>query len=119
MPLVTFWNYPKKLRSPEFVWNIKNDVGAVLELDLITNDVIVCFGGEQVVPQVVPVNTLIIIVELLFDKSERTLDVRKKLANSLALSTLKELCSITKNKWKVEVAVKKFNPEKDAFVVLE
>lgn len=53
---------------------------------------------------------IIIIVELLFDRPERTHEIRQKLAEALG-----QAAKISSPNRSVEVAVKRFNTEKDAF----
>lgn len=59
---------------------------------------------------------IVIVVELLFDKFECTLDVRRKLATLLGL-TVREFL-IWQDR-RVEIAVKRFDPNHDAFFSVE
>ncbi|MFC1633034.1 hypothetical protein ACFL1U_02760, partial [Patescibacteria group bacterium] len=55
---------------------------------------------------------IIVIAELLFDKPERTPKARQELAEVILVCFQQTLNLAAR---KVEVAVKKFNPEKDGF----
>ncbi len=72
------------------------------------DDVTVVFGGEQVVESD---RKLVIFIEGLFDKPERTKEVRDRLAERLGKATREPLPL----GWHAEVLVKRFNTEKDSF----
>jgi hypothetical protein len=82
------------------------------ELKLRSHDISFSFVSDpSVTLEEIPI---VIIVELLFDKPERTFELRKSLA-----FWLHKTFSATIRSWrkvsKVEVAVKRFDPEKDGF----
>ena len=72
----------------------------------------VTYGGEQVLKDD---RTIILIVEGLFDRPDRTKEVRDRLALKLA-EAAKGWVATT---WRVEVLVKRFDPEKDSYCLLE
>ncbi len=70
--------------------------------------VTVTFGGRQVIASD---KTLVILVEILFHDQERTLEVRRRLAQVLGEAAM----NILLDGWTVEVAVKRFDPGTDGF----
>lgn len=83
------------------------------ELELTLNDVSWSFPQDPTISS----NKIMvsIIVELLFDKPKRTLKVRQDLARRIA----EAFRSVPGNEArKVEVAVKRFDPEKDGFYIV-
>ena len=113
MPLITVWNYPSTWEKSPFIQCLKKSAIDIKELNLTTEDVSVAFAGEQSMDHLD--KCLIIMVELLFDKPERTIEVRRQLAGSLGKAAKIYLETRVFLGWKVEVAVKRFNPDKDAF----
>jgi hypothetical protein len=117
MPLIVIHNVGQDLRlmTTNFVEGLKKTVEEIPELHIAGADVTVSYN-----PGMADQNdqTVIVIVELLFDKPERTFEVRQRLAEQIGTYILEGLKRHGRAR-KVEVAVKKFNPEKDAFVVLE
>ena len=109
MPFIQVWNVPSPPPERFAYWTaiaqakVAAAAVSVPELKLANKDVTVRFfhdppsfsAGLGATAHVDPIT---VIVELLFDKPERTLEVRRRFASAL-LS-----------------AVKKFDPEKDAFV---
>jgi len=117
MPLIVIHNIGDdfRLKTTNFVQGLKRTVAEIHELQISMDGVTVSFnyGTADINDQ-----TVIVIVELLFDKTERTIEVRQRLAQQIGLYISEGLKSFGRPR-KVEVAVKKFNPDKDAFVVLE
>lgn len=111
MPLIVIHNTHRNdfLDSSRFINGLKRTVAGVSELKIGESDVMISInqgvadGDDQ---------TIVVIVELLFDKPERTFNVRHQLAKSICEYISKYFIN---KSCKVEVAVKKFNPEKDAF----
>lgn len=83
-------------------WNIKSD------------DVSCFFPHDPSVP-VSPLPIATFIVELLFERPERTLQERSRYAKVLADAIKTALAEMGDTNRKVEVAVKRFNPDKDGF----
>lgn len=114
MPLITVWNqayghdHALGVALREACFSVK-----ALSLEK-PEDVVVCTGSTDDAGSRAPV---IIIVELLFDKPERTQEVRKQLAEALGEAARRfyqsEEMRITNKP--IEVFVKRFNPDKDAF----
>lgn len=115
MPLITVWNWRPCERSPELATALHAACWNLNKLGLTdVSDVSVCFGGDEIHGFIF--SPLIIVVELLFDKPERTPEVRQKLAEELG-KRAKEWLRSNYTSRPVEVAVKRFNPERDAFWV--
>ncbi|MBI5071444.1 hypothetical protein HZB93_00920 [Candidatus Falkowbacteria bacterium] len=90
---------------------------SIKELKLSASDIVIeiwdvsvnaFVEGEEHAP-------VVIVVELLFDNPERTIEVRRKLAEALGKAAKGYYTMIDGSSWPVEVAVKRFSPEKDAF----
>lgn len=109
MPLIIVWNLNKANRKKikELEKALEKTVIAIPELDLEEGQVEMAFPEDSSVPKDAMVS---IVVELLFDKPERTPEIRQWLANTLRV-TFKGFVTDQK----VEVAVKRFDPKKDAF----
>ena len=132
MPHVVVWNLSEEDFHQVMVWSLpggdfhqpegilKIEAALVVaivdihELELTPDDISFSFPQDPTISQAlsneVPV---VIIVELLFDKPERTTEVRQYLARAIAEAfraavTWRKVCG-------VEVAVKRFNPEQDGF----
>lgn len=110
------WNWLPKERNVELTEALRAACFGVKELGLKQPiDVTVCFGGEEMEKILNLYAPLTIIVELLFDKPECTPEVRSRLAAELggACKRFFHLNMFTDRP--VQVAVKRFNPEHDAF----
>lgn len=115
MPFITVWNNdPFNHESAYLRDGLRRACLGIKELGLTKDEdvtvYIVCnphpsYDGGPV----------IIIVELLFDKPERTLEVRQRLAASLGEAMKAYYRKGSYGDREVEVAVKRFNPERDAF----
>lgn len=123
MPLITIWNWSRELFKPTLDGTFRghNSFAHLLRETCVAAKVpgidgpelvSVCFGGNQVLPDD---RTLIIIVELLNDLPERTMEVRQRLAEALQQRALELINKISQQEWNVEVAVKRFDPVKDGF----
>ena len=117
MPLIVVYNAQEKIDANHV--GLRNTLRkacvSVKELGLKgRDDITIVFSGVQ--PEFCSEGgPLIIVVEILFDKLERTLGVRRKLAKAL-FEAARNFYYIHKLPLRpVEVAVKRFNPEKDAF----
>ena len=90
---------------------IKKAIVDISELELIYNDIDYSFLQDPtIISDTVPV---LIIVELLFDKPKRTPEVRQRLAQKIGEAF--KLATKWKNLTQLEVAIKRFDPEKDGF----
>ena len=115
MPLIRIENYPEIFRYSNVLDLVTalqsacatSEVPGINSINLVT----VVAGGVQLIETD---KVLIVLVEGLFDRSERTKEIRDRLAERLALHAKKNLPP----DWKVEVLVKRFNPEKDSYVEL-
>lgn len=109
MPLITVWNAHQTYDKVK--WDIIDACLGIEELGLKKPaEVSVCF-----VPDMDPSwveETVVVVVELLFDKPGRTQAVRQRLAEAIGRA-IKD--STVGHNRPVEVAVKRFNPERDAF----
>ena len=114
MPLIRIENYPQT--TPGYC-NVR-DLAKALQSACITTEVpginsagqvTVVAGGSQLLEDD---RTLVVIVEGLFDRPDRTKVIRDRLANRLAKHAKINLPP----DWKVEILVKRFNPEKDSYV---
>ncbi len=115
MPLIRIENWPGKTEQ-----NTRMDelCSALREAVLRTkfpgidhpSKVTLVLGGQNILPNS---KTLVIIVEGLFDTLERTLEVRRALANDLVTNAL----PFMDKGWGVEVMVKRFNPDRDAYAI--
>lgn len=106
MSLITVWNTGKSdgiIRDA-----IRDACIAIPALGLRRSDVTVCF-----VPDMDEYGPIVVVVELLFDKEERTTEVRQLLAETIG-GAVKRRSTLGHSRT-VEVAVKYFNPERDAF----
>lgn len=123
MPFITVWNWAsgdKFANDPfnvaELRSNLRKACLGISELGLTEDaDVTVCLAGS---PEYRGGGPIIVVVELLFDKPERTLEVRQRLASALGESVkayYRRYAGIDQRDREVEVAVKRFNPERDAF----
>lgn len=118
MPFITVWNFEEGNegfnfgRDARLLASLKKACLSVSELNLEhDNDVTANMAGRYPYSgHAAKDDPLIIIVELLFDKPERTFEVRQKLAKVLGDATKLFVGDRT-----VEVAIKRFNPERDAF----
>jgi hypothetical protein len=116
MPLIRIENYPKNASGYPNVTGLATAlrcacVTAEVPFIKAMEDVTVVAGGMQLIDAD---KTLVVLVEGLFDRPERTKEVRDRLANCLARHAKMNLPA----EWTVEVLVKRFNPEKDSFVEL-
>ncbi len=117
MPLITVWNSVRVAANLEDLERsvlrgaIRMVCLGITELGLTKpEDITVRYPdlGDEPSPE----DPIIVVVELLFDKPERTPDVRQRLAMKL-FEVVKQF-HINRGR-AVEVAVKRFNPERDAF----
>lgn len=91
-------------------------VTGMKELDLTQEDISFSFlVGPTIVSRKIPI---VVIVELLFEKKERTFEVRERLAKELG-----QAIESTISDWRymagIKVAVKRFNPKKDGFCSIQ
>lgn len=117
MPLVIVYGLTemdyKEERIGQIEANITKEVVAIEELDLTPEGVSFSFPRDpSVVSDEIPIT---IIVELLFDKPERTQETRDVLAHNIAFAFKQTVESWRVLRSFVEVAVKRFDPEKDGF----
>lgn len=108
MPLIIVYNLWKFDSTIDIEHALKKAVADIPELNVDQAQVSVFFPRELDVP---PGAGTTIIVELLFDKPERTPQVRQRLARNLG----RAFKSAVERGRRVKVAVKRFNPEKDGF----
>ena len=73
--------------------------------------VTVTLGGQQILQED---STMVVIVEGLFDRTDRTKEIRDRLAELLA----KVANHYLRDLWKVEVLIYRFNPEVDSYTEL-
>lgn len=116
MPLITVWNNdPYNHTCASLRDRLQEACLEVKALGLTTKaDITVCFVQNRYNSS--DGGPVIVIVELLFDKPERTLEVRRHLALVLGeciKAYYKEFSYCSDRE--VEVAVKRFSPEHDAF----
>lgn len=130
MPLIRIENYPAKAKNVPFIegmtqtctreewcedWQrlvAKRLRTAAVQANVPGIDestVTVTLGGKQILEDD---NCLLIIVEGLFDRKDRTKSVRDRFARYLAQSVKDTL----KSKWKIEVLVIRFNQKRESFV---
>ncbi len=118
MPLIRIENYPRDQQGPYA--GLINNIAIALRVAFViaevpfikVQDVTVVAGGMQLNTAD---TTLMVVVEGLFDRPERTKNVRDRLATCLARHAKLNLPA----DWSVKVLVKRFNPEKDSFVELK
>ncbi|MBU1032672.1 MAG: hypothetical protein ABII13_00460 [Patescibacteria group bacterium] len=107
MPLIQIWKWGQggKERSSSFPGRLIDACFEIKELGFSDpHDITVVYAGENNV--VMSGDPLIIIVEMLFEKPERTPEVRQRLAKSLGKAVKKVI-----DPRLVEVVIKRFNPE--------
>lgn len=106
MPLITVSNWRQHERCRSLHDAIRYAVLSITELGLSDpNQVTVVFGGEDRFGDPGDDNKLFIAVEYLFDRQERTFDVRRRLAEAVGIAA-KALIGTRR----VEVAVRVFHP---------
>lgn len=121
MPLIEVWNSVRVRADMESLQRsmLKSEFRkaclGIHELGL-TNPEQVTVRFPDLADEPEPEHAIMVVVELLFDKPERTLEVRQKLAAALGTAVCGSF--IGKGR-KVEVAVKRFNPDRDAFFSTE
>lgn len=119
MPLVTVWNSQLGASRGILAADLKGaalSLGALGGLGLGSNDVTVCIAGNDFSPSGEDLShPCVIVVELLFDKPERTEEVRRTLAERLGKAAKEFFRNKLGINRVIEVAVKRFNPERDAF----
>lgn len=100
MPVLIVLGVPKKQQSLKFINALEQRVYGIKELDLKKDDdVSIVFLGE-------PSDDIIIFVEGLFDKPERTEEVRNRLADRIAQCAK----SYVKESHRVECFIHPFDP---------
>ena len=118
MPLIVIYNLSESDFTPEKIESIEKTITqavlGVTELGLGKDDISFSFPKDPtVISEGVPIT---IVVELLFEKPKRTVEVRQRLAEAIA-KTFKSLSG--NDKRMIEVAVRRFNPEKDGFYAIK
>ena len=117
MPLITVWNsvdsdaYEPRLDHAALRERLCAACLEIAELGL-TEERQVTVRFPDCVDKVSPGHPIVVIVELLFDKPERTLEVRQRLAVALRDAVQASFLCMDRT---VEVAVKRFSPERDAY----
>ena len=115
MPHIVIYNLApsdfKKERILKIERAIEKAILDISELELTYIDIGYSFLQDPTITS--DAISVVIIVELLFDKPKRTFKVRQRLAQKIGEAFKSAV------KWrnlpKLEVAVKRFNPEKDGF----
>ena len=115
MPHIVIYNLSISDFKGERIEKIEKAVkGAILdisELELTNDDVSYSFPKDPTITS--DAISVVIIVKLLFDKPRRTFEVRQRLAQKIGEAFKSAV------KWrklaKIEVAIERFNPEKDGF----
>ena len=119
MPHVVVYNLlPSEIRDDSKLKIIKQIIVHaflfIKELRLKANDISYTFPEDPSIR--LNERPVVAIVELLFEKPERTLEVRKKLAMAIREGLYEKLDKMRESyPFKIEVAIKRFNPEKDGF----
>jgi len=119
MPLIVVYNLPyweleNEERIDEIEAAITQAILEIPELELTMADISFSFPQDPTVDsESIPVT---IIVELLFEKPKRTNAVRQQLASAITAAFNKLPGN---EKRTVEVAVKRFDPEKDGFAMIK
>ena len=120
MPHIVFYNLIDLDFEKKNIDSIEKAIIGVVtgmkELDLTQEDISFSFLVDPtIVSRKIPI---IVIVELLFEKKERTFEVRERLANELG-----QAIKLTISGWRymagIEVAVKRFDPKKDGFYSIQ
>lgn len=109
MPLIRIENYPPGCDLGALATTLRKacvaaNVPGIDSVELVT----VVAGGRQLITDD---SVLVLIVEGLFDRPDRTKDKRDGLAVLLGANA--KLCIA--GSWKVEVLVKRFNTEEDSY----
>ena len=119
MPHIVVYNLlPSEIRDKLQLGSIERaitkEIISVKELKLKTEDISYTFPEDpSVTPDECPI---VVIVDLLFEKPERTWEVRNFLAQSIAGALLYEIKKIRgRLPSGMRVAVKRFDPAKDGF----
>lgn len=118
MPLIVVYGLRKDEYSSKSIALIEDCIVAAMlsveELGLKKGDISFSFPSD---PSIISMGLdAVIIVELLFDKPERTFEVKQRLAMVIARA-FKKLMGVTHSV--IEVAVKRFDPNKDGFARID
>ncbi|MBU0648859.1 hypothetical protein KJ969_02035 [Patescibacteria group bacterium] len=117
MPIITVMGVPDGVQGLELLMEkIRIETAKIKKLDLSANDVTVFFPSD--LAKEARGEEIIVFVEGLFKRPNRTLKVRQELAKTLARA-IKPFFKKTLSQCKmVEVFVREFDPEKDGFTAL-
>lgn len=117
MPLILVWNQdPSHISVPGGIPVLAHELGkACVSVDALglkdASDVLVSFQGGAIRAELEqPPAPLLIVVELLYDKPERTIEVKRLLAE--ALGSAARMCVGSTRA--IEVFVRTFNPQHEA-----
>lgn len=122
MPLITVWNSVRVRADMESLERsmlktaFREACLGIPELGLTQPEQVTIRFPDLADEQPDPGDKIIIVVELLFEKPQHTLEVRRRLATMLA-TAMRQFPT-----WQgrpIEVAVKRFDPYRDAFFSME
>lgn len=117
MPIITIWNWDPghgdngKRNMSFLAAKLKRACFRFSELGLTDpKDVTVCLGGSALMSSLS--DPLVIIVDLLYEKPERTLEIKRKLAERLG-----QVCRAYRQRFRlqtVEIFIRTFDPNTEA-----
>lgn len=119
MPILVVYGMPNldDVAQVQLIDELRRETANIRQLNLSVDDVSVFFNLDRVDFELG--TELICFVEGLFVKPERTIEVRNQLADSIKNVLVQFAIDCVPYCQKVEVLVKKFDPEKDGFAVYE